>query len=155
MSSPPPPEPCKEGIRREDWDKCVRHGTWRVAIGIIVGAIGSAVVVSEMPMVVGTGLGIGWAVRHCKNILRKADPSQAKPVVEDPCACCNSNFEALDKNEFETNIEPTVPPIETPPPPPTEIIEEEKCTCNEIPVNWSPPRPVDDSEHPIGCSCYR
>lgn len=30
MSSPPPHAPCKEGIRREDWDKCVRHGTWRV-----------------------------------------------------------------------------------------------------------------------------
>ncbi|XP_014288886.1 uncharacterized protein [Halyomorpha halys] len=158
MNIPPPQQvPCKEIKNREEWDKCIRHGTWRVAIGIILGAIGSAVVVSEMPMVIGTGLGIGWAVRHCKNLMRKTDTAKQKKP-EDPCACCNSTFEALDAEEFaDVNTQvPKHPPSPPQHPPKDTYEEEEKCTCHEIPVTWSPPKPVDDDYfEPTGCSCYR
>lgn len=81
-----------------------------------------------MPVMVGTGLGIGWALRHCKNVLGKKDSTkQISGAPEDPCACCDSKFEELDKNEFGSDSEATAPVASTmlsPPPPPQEMYEE-------------------------------
>jgi len=67
------PEEDGSRIGADEWNRCVRRGCWSIALGTIMGAVASVFVFSDAPVIFGTSLGVGWALRNCRSQMREVE----------------------------------------------------------------------------------
>ncbi|XP_014254177.1 leucine-rich repeat extensin-like protein 3 [Cimex lectularius] len=148
MSKPPSCAPT--GSPDEAWDSCVRASSWTIGLGTIVGAIGTVVLGTETPILLGTGLGITWSLKRCRGLFR--DREKKKTEVEciyleeetPPPIECLPEIKEIPAEIYDPCIEP--PPAPPPPPPPPEQKPQEVAPPPPPPP---PPPPVEEPKLPL------